>query len=155
MALVADGIQMNTHSVAFAFTVGTVASTVNINEVEDLTFDRKSTPVLYQGDNADGPTHKKNTDNRREIKVIGAARNKLAQIPLGVFGVLTWVEDDFRNGASTGAFNGTLINCSLDDESTGGKHNEVRMNTASFSAYWAYNSTAGTYTDPFSYTITT
>lgn len=155
MALVADNIQMNTHAVRFVCTIGTAAVTFSINEVEDLTYDRKSTPVFYQGDDAPGPTHKKNVDLRREVKIIGANRNLMAQIPLGVLGILTWKEDDFRNNSSTGCFNGQLINISFDDESTGGKHNEVRMNTASASAYFAYDSTAGTYADPFSFTITT
>lgn len=144
MAVVRSGAFMDVQDVTFTY--GVTPTIVTIKEVEDVQLDRKGSPVFHSGDSAPGPTIKKVTDQRREAKVMGADLETIQSIPAGVLGTLVWTELDMKNGVLAGARTLTLINCSLDDDSHGGKHNDVKKITASFSAVWTL--TAGVYVDP-------
>lgn len=134
------------------FTYGTTPTVIDLKQVEDVQWDKSSTPVYFSGDAAPGPTHKKCTNKMRTVKLIGADIGALATVPEGVFGTLTATLNDLYNGEAIGALNLTLTNCSCYSNQFSGQHNQVGKGTLEFSGVWGVDGTTGAYVDPLTIT---
>jgi hypothetical protein len=146
--MAAPSLNMNWTGVSFSYGAG--PTTIDITGVNDIKTDVDGKPVYYSGDAAPGPTAKKTVDRMRSVTLDGADIAKLASVPQGVVGTLTYVFNSLANGTGAGAITFTLINASVDKNQFSGAHNQIGKGSLTFTATWTDNNGDGTYTDPLS-----
>lgn len=145
MPLAETGLYVSVTGVTFTPAGG---AAIPIPNITNVTFGLMSAQIKFTPNGAVFPTHIKNVQKERTIKINGGQAKALLSVPSDVRGTLVWIMNDAQNGISTGAITFTLSNALLKSHNVNGQTNQY----AAIESMWEAFSSDGT-TDPLSIAV--